>query len=83
MFQGWCVELDQGAALREQSSLGMDAKTRQELRQRIADYRRLRTMTMDKPALERIDRIITETEERLRELEATRPRTDGAVLADG
>jgi hypothetical protein len=56
--------------------------TWQELRDRIADYRRLRTMTMDKQALERFDRIITETEERLRELKAMRPRTDGAVLAE-
>jgi hypothetical protein len=56
--------------------------TWQELRDRIADYRRLRTMTMDKQALERIDRIITETEERPRELEAKRSRTDGAVRAE-
>jgi hypothetical protein len=57
----------------------MDTRTAQDLRERIADYRRLRTMTWDKQALERIDRIIAETEERLRELEATRPRIDGAA----
>jgi len=35
-----------------------DAKALQQLREQIEDYRRLRTMTMDKEALERIDRII-------------------------
>ena len=35
------------------------------LRQRIADYRGLRAMTMDKQALEDIERVITETEARL------------------
>jgi hypothetical protein len=59
----------------------MDTRTAQELRERIADYGRLRTMTWDKQALERIDRIIAETEERLRELEATRRRIDRAAHA--
>jgi hypothetical protein len=56
--------------------------SRQGLRDRIADYRRLRTMTMDKPALEAIDRVIAETETRLREIEAACPRADGAALTD-
>jgi hypothetical protein len=57
----------------------MTTRTAQELRERIAEYRRLRTVTWDKQALERIDRFIAETEERLRELEATHPRIDGAA----
>ena len=43
-----------------------DTRPARELRQRITDYRGLRTMTMDKRALEDIDRVIAETEARLR-----------------
>ena len=42
-----------------------DTRPARELRQRIADYRGLRAMTMDKQALEDIDRVIAETEARL------------------
>ena len=52
----------------------MDTRTAQELRQRIAEYRRLRTVTMDKQAREALDSIIAETEERLRQLEAAPPK---------
>ena len=51
----------------------MDTRALQELRERIADYRRLRTMTMDKQALGAIDHIVAETEARLRQLETSRP----------
>jgi hypothetical protein len=47
----------------------MDTKTEPELRQQIADYRRLRGLTMDKRVLEAIDKIIGEAEEHLRQLE--------------
>jgi hypothetical protein len=40
-------------------------KTKRELRQRIAEYRQLRTRTTDKQALEAIDRIIREAEQQL------------------
>ena len=43
-----------------------DVGTIHELHQRIADYRRLRSLTADKQFLEAINRIITETEEELR-----------------
>jgi hypothetical protein len=42
-----------------------DTRPARELRQRIADYRGLRTVTVDKQALEDIDRVIAETEARL------------------
>jgi len=42
-----------------------DTSPARELRQRIADYRGLRAMTMDKQALEDIERVIAETEARL------------------
>ena len=51
----------------------MDTRALQELRERIADYRRLRTMTMDKQVLAAIDRIVAETEARLRQLKTLRP----------
>jgi hypothetical protein len=46
----------------------MAAKTEQELRDRIAEYRSLRTRTTDKPALEAIDSIIREAERQLETL---------------
>jgi hypothetical protein len=52
----------------------MSTKSAQELRQRIAEYNRLRTLTMDKQAREALDSIIAETEERLRQLEAAPPK---------
>jgi hypothetical protein len=45
----------------------MDARSGPELRQRIADYRRLRARTMDGPTRAAIDSIIAETEELLRQ----------------
>jgi len=53
--------------------------TAKEPHQRIADCRRLRTMTWDAQALEAIDEVIAETEEQLREPEG--PRTDRAAHA--
>ena len=52
----------------------MDAGTTQELRERIAGYRRLRTATRDKRALAAIDNIIAEAEEHLKHLEAAPPK---------
>jgi len=46
-----------------------DIQTVDALRQRVRDYRRLRTMTMDKLALAAIDRVIAEAEAHLRRLE--------------
>ena len=43
-----------------------DARTIEELRRRIADYRRLRGLTPDKQFIKAIDRIIAETEAELR-----------------
>jgi hypothetical protein len=40
-----------------------------ELRRRVADYRHLRTVTRDRKMLENIDRIIAETEEKVRRLD--------------
>lgn len=45
----------------------MDTRNGPELRQRIADYRRLRARTMDGRARAAIDSIIAETEELLRQ----------------
>lgn len=59
----------------------MSTSNLEELRQRLADYRRLRTMTWDAQALGAIDGIIAETEERLRQLKATRAIPTGAVPA--
>jgi len=42
-----------------------DTRPARELRQRIADYRGLRAITMNRQALEDIDRVIAETEARL------------------
>ena len=57
----------------------MNSATADELRQRLADYRRLRTMTWDAQALGAIDAILAETEERLRALEQSRQgRTGGS-----
>lgn len=53
-----------------------DTRPARELRQRIADYRGLRAMTMDKQALEDIARVIGETEARLR-LRASNSRRRG------
>jgi hypothetical protein len=39
-----------------------------ELRQRIVEYRHLRSVTLDKQALEAIDAIIVEAEESIRRL---------------
>jgi hypothetical protein len=47
----------------------MNAKTEAELRQRIADYRRLRTLTWQEELREAINKVIAEAEERLRQLE--------------
>jgi hypothetical protein len=44
----------------------MAAKTQQELRDRIAEYRQLRICTVDKQALEAINSIIKEAEQQLR-----------------
>jgi len=52
----------------------MDTGTLQQLRKRIAEYRRLRTMTWDKQALEAISRIIAEAEDQLRKLSFTPAR---------
>ena len=45
-----------------------DTRTTQELHQRIAEYRQLRSLTLDERALEAIDCIIAEAEESLRRL---------------
>ena len=45
-----------------------DTRTAQELHQRIAEYRHLRSVTLDKRALEAIDAILAEAEESLRRL---------------
>jgi hypothetical protein len=55
----------------------MNSTTADELRQRIAGYERLRMMTRDAQALEAIDRIITENEARLLEIETVRPKPQG------
>jgi len=48
--------------------ISMNSSTADELHKRLADHRRLRTMTWDAQALEAIDAIIAETEDRLRRL---------------
>ncbi len=40
-----------------------------ELRQRIADYRRLRAITIDKQAIKAIESIVAEAEEQLKQVE--------------
>ena len=47
-----------------------DTKTAQVLRQRIADYCHLRTVTRDKKMLEAIDQIVAKAEEQLNRLDA-------------
>ncbi len=48
-----------------------------DLRQRLADYQRLRAVTWDAQALGAIDAIIAETEDRLRRVAPPdRPQTD-------
>ena len=43
----------------------MNTRPARELRQLVADYTELRTITVDKQAREDIDRVITATEARL------------------
>ncbi len=58
----------------------MSTSTVDELRQRLADYKRLRTMTWDAQALGAIDAIIAETEERLRhQVQSDLPQGDRAI----
>jgi hypothetical protein len=47
----------------------MDAKTEAELRQRISDYIRLRSLTWHEGIREAITKVIADAEERLRQLE--------------
>ena len=47
----------------------MDAKTEAELRQRISDYIRLRSLTWHEGIREAITMVIADAEERLRQLE--------------
>jgi vacuolar-type H+-ATPase subunit F/Vma7 len=51
-----------GIMPRKKAAAITDTRPARELRQRIADFRGLRIMTMDKQALEDIDRVIAETE---------------------
>ena len=59
------IEVDQSDAQRDLPCYGMDAKTEAQLRQRVADYRRLGAMTWPEGVREAIVKVIAEAEERL------------------
>src|SRR5579864_684876 len=70
-------QCSRSAASAISSSMTDQMESTNELRQRIADYKRLQTMTWDKRALQAIAGIIAEVEKRLRQLEP--PQVDGST----